>query len=312
MNEKIAVLAGGPSCEREISLISGKAVWEALSAKGFDVILIDPIGDFIQVLKESGITVVFIALHGAFGEDGTVQRMLDEENILYTGSPARVSETAFDKALAQSLFRKKEIRVPAFRALKEGQKPGLLEPLSFPVVVKPSKAGSSFGVSIVSDRGELWVALSEAYRYSDVALVEDYIRGRELTVGFLGNEPLPIVEVIVQRKFYDYEAKYRDSRTRYEFPAKLTEKEEAEVLHEAHEAYHALGCEGMGRVDIILGADGKPYVLEVNTIPGLTGKSLLPKAARSRGIEFPELCVKIIELSLKRDLSRSKAVSARI
>ena len=298
LKKRIAVLAGGPSCEREISLLSGRAVFDALYSMDLSVFMLDPGADVAQKLKKENAQMAFLALHGTFGEDGTIQRILDEAGIPYTGPGARVSEIAFDKARTQRLFREAGIPVPEFRVLTK--KDALPEWKKIPIVVKPSKAGSSVGISIVADRRDLGKALEEAFRYSDEVLAEQYIPGRELTVGFLGDEALPVVEVIAQRKFYDYEAKYGDAGTRYEFPARLGADEERTVVEAATAAYRVLGCDVMGRVDVILGEDGKPYVLEVNTIPGLTAKSLLPKAARARGIDFPDLCVRIIELSWRK------------
>ena len=297
--EKVAVMAGGPSCEREISLISGQAVLAALTAKGIPAIHLDPAEDFLRVLKKENISMVFLALHGTFGEDGTVQRLLEAEGILYTGSGVATSEAAFDKVKAQRLFQKTGVRVPEFAVVRKGEAPRLPKKLSFPVAVKPSTSGSSVGISMVMDAADYEKALVEAFRYSEEILVDRYIPGRELTVGFLGGEPLPIVEVIAQRKFYDYQAKYQDTGTRYEFPAKLTAQEARRVTEMASKATEALGCEVMARADVILGEDREPYVLETNTIPGLTGKSLLPKAALAAGIDFSALCVKILNLSLQ-------------
>jgi D-alanine-D-alanine ligase len=307
LRRRIAVLAGGPSCEREISLISGKAVFDALSGLGLPAILLDPGPDFVHRLKEENISFVFIALHGSFGEDGTVQRLLDQARIPYTGSGALASALAFDKSSAQPLFAKAGIPIPEFRILKKDQavdfKNFTLNGARGPLVVKPAKAGSSVGVHILSDPEGLRAAAEDAFLYSDTVLVERYIPGRELTVGILDGVTLPIVEVIASQKFYDYKAKYQDNRTRYEFPAKLDAAQAQKVSKAALLAYQTVGCEVMGRVDIILSLDDTPYVLEVNTIPGLTGKSLLPKAAQALGIDFPRLCVKIIELSLKKRMA---------
>ena len=298
IDEKIVILAGGPSCEREISLISGNAVHEALTAMKIPAVLLDPVGDFLQLLKKENPSIVFLALHGTFGEDGTIQKILEDEGILYTGCGIATSETAFDKSRTQSLFQKKNIRVPMMMTIGQSEPIRLPETFSFPVVVKPATSGSSVGVTILFERAGYEKAVTAAFQYSDMILVEQYIPGRELTVGFLADKPLPIVEVIAKRKFYDYEAKYKDSETQYDFPAKLSVEEARSVTEAASRAYHALGCQVMARVDIILGEDKKPYVLEVNTIPGLTHKSLLPKAASAAGIDFPELCVRILNLSL--------------
>lgn len=311
-NEKIAVLAGGSSCEREISLISGKAVVDALLAKGFDACLVDPIGDFLTGLKRDGIFFVFLALHGTFGEDGTIQSILDEAGIAYTGSGADASRKAFDKSRAQALFRGAGLVVPSFAVLKPDEKTQVPEGIAFPLVVKPATAGSSVGVSLVFEESDFKKACEEAFHYSDAVLVEQYIHGRELTVGILGEEALPIVEVVSGRVFYDYQAKYKDSTTRYEVPARLEAGVADAVTAVALKAYRLLGGEVMARADIILNeADGKPYLLEVNTIPGLTGKSLLPKAASARGIDFADLCVKILDCSWERSSSRKRCFSVK-
>jgi D-alanine-D-alanine ligase len=294
---KIVVLAGGPSCEREISLISGKAVAEALNSRGMRAVLLDPVGDFIPALKRENPSMVFLALHGSFGEDGSVQRILEAQKIPYTGSGPEASEKGFHKAKAQAIFKAAGIPVPQFQTFQKNGRVLFPDFLSLPCVVKPSSAGSSVGVSIVSSQSEFEQAVLEAFRYSDIILVEEYIRGRELTVSILGDEVLPLVEIIPQRSFYDYEAKYKDSGTRYECPAALGVSVSEELVRLAQSAYQTLGCRVMGRVDIILSKNGRPSVLEINTIPGLTGKSLLPKAAKAYGIDFPELCVRIIELS---------------
>ena len=301
--EKIAILCGGTSCEREISLVSGQAVFEAFSRLEIPAIQIDPKdGDFISTLKREAVTFAFIALHGTFGEDGTVQALLEEAQIPYTGSGIRASRNAFDKSIAQSFFQKAGIPVPSYKVLRKEDKDRRPDPIRVPFVVKPASSGSSVGVTIVTQAEDFGKALEEAFRYSDAALVEEYVAGRELTVGILGEEVLPIVEVIPGRAFYDYEAKYKDGGTRYEFPAKLDENRADRVRRLAWEAYACLGCEVMGRVDIIWGSGSGPVVLEVNTIPGLTGKSLLPKAAKARGIDFPELCVRILNLSKEKSV----------
>ncbi len=297
--KKIAVLAGGPSSEREISFLSGQCVYEALAAKGFSAVPIDPIGDFIPALKKEDISWAFLALHGAFGEDGTIQKILEKERIAYTGSSAEASLRAFDKSVAQGVLRGAGVRIPDFVTIdKEHHR--FEAPMQAPFVVKPARSGSSIGLTIVRKETMYHTALERAFEHSDVALVEEYIQGRELTVGVLGDEPLPVVEVIAAREFYDYEAKYKDNGTRYEFPAKLDAEKTREVQNLALSTYRALGARVMGRVDVMLDARGVPYVLELNTIPGLTKKSLLPKAARARGIEFGDLCVRIMELSFAK------------
>lgn len=302
-DEKIVVLAGGPSCEREVSLVSGKAVHEALCSLGLSARLLDPVGDFIQDLKKDKVSLVFIALHGTFGEDGTVQRMLEEANIPYTGPGPLASESAFHKSKSQKIFKQAQIPVPEFYVMnREDFSASPVSRLAYPVVVKPSAGGSSVGVSIIFSENDFEKACHEAFRVSDDILVERYIKGRELTVGILDDKPLPVVEIVAQRSFYDYEAKYKDSGTRYETPAKIDDSTARLLSETALRAYRALGCEVMSRADFILGEDGGIYLLEMNTIPGLTGKSLLPKAAKAAGIDFPDLCVRILEHSLKKRL----------
>ena len=306
-NERIAVLAGGTSCEREISLISGKNVFEALIAKGLNVLRVDAVGDFMTKLKEEKITLAFIALHGTFGEDGTVQRLLEKEGISYTGPGPRASELAFDKAKTQALLKQEGISVPEFTVLTGISQAKNKVPFGFPLVVKPAKAGSSVGVTILAQNEGYEEACREAFKYSDTVVVERFIAGRELTLSVLGEKPLPLVEVIAQRKFYDYEAKYKDSGTRYEVPAQLSASQAEKVTHEAMRAYEVLGCRMMSRVDVILTPEDRPYILEVNTIPGLTSKSLLPKAAAAAGIDFGALCVRILTMTI----AERKGVPAR-
>jgi D-alanine-D-alanine ligase len=257
----------------------------------------DPEGAFISELKSRNVSMVFIALHGGFGEDGTIQRMLETAGINYTGPGPACGEASFDKAKAQALFKKAGVLVPDYCVIKKNSfRPAFQK---FPIVVKPAKAGSSVGISIIHETKDMPKAIEQAFLYSDEILIEEFISGRELTVGILGDEALPVVEIIAQRDFYDFEAKYKDAGTRYEVPAQLTASQSSLVTEMALKAYRAIGGQVMSRVDIILNADNKPYVLEINTIPGLTGKSLLPKAAKAKGLDFGDLCVRILELSLQ-------------
>lgn len=298
---KIAVLSGGPSCEREISLISGSAVSQALSSKGFQVLSLDPSDtDFVSTLKKEKISLVFLALHGTFGEDGQIQQILDREGISYAGSGAVASDLAFHKDKAQKIFKENGILIPTHQVLEKNNWKNQTIAINGPWVVKPSAAGSSVGVSIVSLLNELTSACEEAFKYSQRVLVEQYIPGRELTVGILGDQALPIIEVGASKKFYDFEAKYQSNQTSYIVPAILEQATAKLVTETALLAYQALGCQVMGRADLILGKDGRVYVLELNTIPGFTPKSLLPKAAKAMGVDFPDLCVRILELSLQK------------
>ncbi len=308
MISSVAVLAGGSSSEREVSQRSGQAVHTALSGLGMSCRLVDPVDGFIDTLKKMPCDIVFIALHGQFGEDGTVQAMLEEAGLCYTGSGVEASARAFDKAKAQGVLKANGLPVPEFVVLHHPSDVKSI-PWQVPFVVKPAKGGSSVGVSIVGGASEAERACRLAFEHSDEVLVEEYIRGRELTVGILGDEALPVGEIMVQRSFYDYEAKYGNAGTRYEFPAALPERTAAELRALALKAHRVLGCEIMSRVDFMLSSSGKPFILEVNSIPGLTNKSLLPKAAMAKGIDFPTLCVKILDLSFKR--RRSKSWSGR-
>lgn len=297
-NEKIAILAGGPSCEREVSLISGRAVEEALGSRGIRTVFVDPDpdGKFVEELRREAVTAAFLALHGTFGEDGSVQTILERAEIPYTGSGPESSRLAFDKSVSQMLFRGAGLCVPDFRVLERGRE--CVSPFAFPVVVKPACAGSSVGVTIVHEKEAYSDAVAEAFRWSERVLVERFVAGRELTVGILGDRPLPVVEIVARREFYDYQAKYQNTGTEYRVPAELPEGIRRAVQEQALAAYRELGCRVMARADVMLDAAGVPYLLEVNTIPGLTGRSLLPKAAAAAGIDFPGLCVRILELSL--------------
>ncbi len=298
---KIAVLCGGRSCEREVSLVSGRAVVGALAAAGFEVISMDPADEgYLDALKRERPAIAFLALHGTYGEDGTIQRALEKAGIPYTGSGPEASERAFDKATTQTLLRQKGLPVPDFVILNSPADLSAAQSFGVPQVVKPARAGSSVGISIVQDPSDIAEACREAFRHSERVLVERYTPGRELTVGILGDEALPVGEIIPQRSFYDYQAKYGDSGTRYEFPARLSREKSDELRRLALAAHRAAGCEAMSRVDLMLSREERPYLLEINTIPGLTSKSLLPKAAGAAGIDFTGLCVKIIELSMTR------------
>lgn len=294
----IAILAGGPSCERDVSIVSGRAVEEALTSLGIRALVVDPDieGKFIAGLRAAGVDAAFLALHGTFGEDGTVQRMLEEAGIAYTGSGPEAAHLAFDKSLSQALFREKGLSIPEHRVLLSPDSGSA--PFPLPVVVKPACAGSSVGVTIVREEAQYAPAVAEAFRWSGRVLVERFIAGRELTVGIVAGCALPVVEIAAAREFYDYQAKYKSSGTEYRVPAPLADETRERVQQLALSAYRALGCRVFARADVMLDAAGEPYLLEVNTIPGLTGRSLLPKAAGAAGIDFPALCVKILELSL--------------
>ncbi len=337
---RIAVLAGGPSSERAISIKSGRAVYKALKEAGCDAIWVNLDGrgvnpvrplkahrlkyrrwhsvrhrhtrqKFEKSLKSVGglngvkriisklsPDIAFLALHGRFGEDGTVQKALEEMSLPYTGSGIKASKAALDKITAKNIFEKHGIPIPPYKVF-DRHTIKKAKDLLYPLVVKPQNEGSSIGLSIVKKEGEFAAACKTAFKYSDKIIVEQFIAGREITVGILDERALPVVEIIPGRDFYDFYAKYKDRNTEYVVPAPLARHiyKKAERLGLA--AHKALKCRDFSRVDMILGKNGKIFVLEVNTIPGLTTRSLLPKAAGSIGITFSELCIKFLELALK-------------
>lgn len=296
---KIGVLAGGPSSERRISLKSGSAVCGALNKEGLDAFFIDIRGDAKRMLGGVDMDAAFIALHGGFGEDGTIQRILERRGIPYTGSGPEASRLALDKLASRRIFKKVGLCVPRYKALsiKERFK-GIT--LNMPCVVKPQKEGSSIGLSVVMDAGDMDAALRKAFCFGDKAIIEEFIEGRELTVGILDERPLPVVEIRPEGKCYDYYAKYKSPATRYLIPAPVGKIFFKEAQNAGLKAHRALGCRTFSRVDMILGRDGRVYVLEVNTIPGLTSRSLLPKAAEAAGIDFSSLCKRILKGAFRR------------
>ncbi len=299
MNGPIGVLCGGPSAEREISLRSGRAIQEALSSERLPSLLLELSQERRRIpgeLKSSGIGIAFIALHGAFGEDGTIQALLEQLEIPYTGSRVEACRYAMDKVSARKRWMAAGFPVPrgivaepinaAARAQK-GQMP-------YPWVVKPTAQGSSLGMSIVDREEQLPQAVEEAGRYGEQILIEEYLPGPELTVGILEDRPLPVIQVAPKRRFYDFQAKYTPGMTEYRVPAPLPDPVRRKVQHLALAAHEALGCRSFSRADLILTADRGPVLLEINVIPGMTATSLLPKAAAAVGIGFPELCRRML------------------
>jgi D-alanine-D-alanine ligase len=296
---KIAVLMGGPSAEREVSLRSGNAVAKALTAVGAEVVPMDIPGAGFAIPADAD--VAFLAVHGTFGEDGTLQRILEDNGIAYTGSDSKASAIAFDKIAAKETFLAAGIPTPAYEAFEPGHVPERrLARLGYPLVVKPSRQGSSVGISIVAGEAELAGACGVAGRHDRRLLAEQYISGRELTVGILDGQALPVIEIRPSRDFFTYEAKYTKGETDYFVPAALDRDIESETKSLALRAHESLGCRDYSRVDLMLSAHGELFVLEVNTIPGFTETSLLPKAARAAGIEFPDLCARLVQLALAR------------
>jgi D-alanine-D-alanine ligase len=295
----IGVLAGGLSSERQISLRSGRAIYEALKARGYNVKFLDIFDDVYDTIKKSGIEVAFLALHGRFGEDGTIQAMLERLGIPYTGSGVKASRLALDKVASKRVFEKRKIPVPRYKVLRSAAIPGGLSRLGWPIVVKPQREGSSIGLSIAHDARSLKEAIEKALKYDDKILLEEYIDGRELTVGILGSRPLPVIEIVSAENVYDTHAKYKDSRTRYLVPAPLTRPISRRAQRLALAAHTALGCRGFSRIDMRMDKRHNIFVLEANSIPGMTERSLLPKAAKAAGMEFGKLCAKLLKLALR-------------
>lgn len=296
---KIAVLMGGPSTERDVSLRSGTAVVNALMLTGAKVVPID--------IQEAAFTmprdvdVVFVSLHGTFGEDGTLQQMLEDGGIAYTGSGPEASARAFDKIAAKQTFQAASISTPAYEVFdRTDTDVHRLAPLGFPLVVKPARQGSSVGISIVQEEAQLEEACQIAWHYDEHLLVEQFIRGRELTVGIFDGRALPVVEIRPKHEFFTYEAKYTKGQTDYLVPAPLDKNVEFQAKALALRAHDCLGCRDFSRVDLMLSERGELFVLEVNTIPGFTETSLVPKAARAAGIGFTDLCARLVQMALAR------------
>jgi len=305
---RIGVLLGGQSAEREISLKTGRAVHRALLRLGYDAVPIDVDALFLQQLRDKKVEFAFVALHGPGGEDGTIQGLLEMVGIPYTGSGVRASAIAMHKVTAKDLLDYHGIRVPPGTVVRSGHrgKASRVPPagLKWPVVVKPAAQGSTFGVSIVRQASEWQAALRHAHKYDQEAVVEAYIAGREITVSVLGgsSEPLalPAIEIQAPGGFFDYAAKYEKGRTTYLCPAPLPAKVSRLVEDLAVRTYQLLGCQGAARVDFRVTERGRPFVLEINTVPGMTETSLLPMAAAKAGIAYDSLTERILHSALRR------------
>jgi len=336
---KIALLCGGISPERDISLASGNNVARALRSKGYDVCVIDPAygleqpdeekifsfsikseapktnnrGDFsqrsyIEAVHNaipSDTSLVFVALHGTWGEDGKIQALLEFRGLPYTGSGVLSSALAMDKLVSKWIFNECGIPTPPWITLRrnydiEAVKREIDRHFGYPVVVKPINQGSTVGMAIVQEESQLTDGLMIAFRFSDTLILEMYIPGREITVSILNSEALPVIEICPKDGYYDYKNKYIAGMTDYLVPAPLGENEAKHIQALAEKAFSVLGCKGFGRVDFRLNNAGEAYCLEANTIPGLTNTSLVPKAARAIGIEFDELCDRIVQHALQR------------
>ena len=306
--KKIVVVMGGPSTEAEVSRRSGTAILEALKAKGYNAegLELNP-ATFANDIKASGAEFVFNALHGKFGEDGIIQGTLEMMGIPYTGSGVMAAAVTMDKVATKRFFMAEGIPTPKahtyfrYEFKKRSLTDEILQEFGVPVVVKASSQGSSIGVVIVEKAEELEAALEEAFRYDREVLVEEFIKGRELTVAVWGNEEkqeaLPIIEITTVTGRYDYVTKYKVGASTHIIPAPVPEEVTKKVKEIAIRAFAVCGCSGMARVDFMLGEDNQPYAIEVNTIPGMTETSLVPDAGRAAGIEFPELCARILAMA---------------
>jgi D-alanine-D-alanine ligase len=332
MTLRIAVLMGGTSSERDVSLASGIRITEALRARGHDVVAVDTVSGLLtaadeQRLLQGGVVktippdtkslvrmnaamqgtlralpkadVLFLALHGGQGEDGTLQALLDLTGVPYTGSGHLASALAMDKDLSKHLFRAAGVPTADW-LMAPATADQVAAALGFPVIVKPSKQGSTVGLNIVKTPDALQPAIDEAREHDDEVMIEQFIAGRELTVGVLGNETLPVGEIIPKHEIYDYECKYTPGMAVEEFPARLTAEETKTVQSLARKAFDALKLRGYARIDFRMSTDGIFYCLEANTLPGMTQTSLIPQAAAAAGISFPELCDRIVQLALDR------------
>lgn len=295
---KVAVLLGGRSAEREISLQSGQAVLGALRGGGVDAYPFDPAEQVLEELLRQGFNRAFIALHGRFGEDGTVQGALEWMGLPYTGSGVMASALAMDKWRTKLVWQAVGINSPRYVLLQASSNfEEVAETLGLPLIVKPVREGSTIGLSKVQRKQDLAEAYQLAAQHDALVLAEEFIAGKELTVAILGETPLPIVRIEIAGELYDYQAKYFSNDTQYFCPSGLPDALESAIQAQALQAYQVLGCQGWGRVDLILNQRGQFYFLEANTSPGMTSHSLVPMAARTAGISFEDLVMRILERS---------------
>ncbi len=295
---KVAVLMGGPSAEREISLISGNAVLGALRSKGVDAHAFDPSERGIFELAGEGFRRVFIALHGRFGEDGTVQGALEVMRIPYTGSGVMASALAMDKWRTKLVWQAAGIPTPRFAMAKATTDwDRVARTLGLPVIVKPAREGSTIGLTKVVAPGDFPAAYREAAKYDELVIAEEFVAGQELTASLLGDNALPLVRIEAPQGNYDYQNKYFTDETKYYCPSGVRADLEDEIREVALRSFRVLGCRGWGRADVMLRADGSYSFLEMNTSPGMTGHSLVPIAARAAGLGYADLCVRILEMA---------------
>lgn len=311
MKKRVALIYGGRSAEREISLFTGRQVSSALVEKGFQVTPLDLDDNTVTALAEARPDVVFIALHGKYGEDGCLQGLLDILGLPYVGSGVLASALAMNKAISKRLFRLEGLLCPkdvlvSSHALRKDGLQGVIgqitKGLDYPMVIKPNKQGSTIGLTVVRSSEDLESAVLNAFKYDDEVLVEEYISGTDITVGVLGNEEpqaLPVIEIRSVTGLYDYEAKYTPGMSEHIIPAQIGAHAYEAAQESALKAHKALGCRGISRSDLIVTPGDEVYILELNTIPGMTRTSLIPDAAKAAGMEFPDLVAFLVELALE-------------
>ena len=301
-NSKIGVLMGGLSSEREVSLATGNAILNALMEKGYHAITIDVDRDVAKKIHDNAIGVAFNALHGKFGEDGAIQGLLEIMGIPYTGSGILASALGMNKTMSKQVFKSWGLNVGPYEVIYQSTEKKIKDAfkgIKFPAVVKPHAEGSSVGVSLVFKHEDAEPAVDLAFKYSNEILIEKFIEGKEVQVGILGDKALGAIEIKPKRAFYDYTAKYEIGMSEHFFPARIPDSVYKKTLQAGLIAHRAIGCRGYSRVDFMIDEYGVPYILEVNTLPGMTSTSLLPEIARGVGISFSELVEEILRLSIK-------------
>jgi D-alanine-D-alanine ligase len=294
-DKTIGVLMGGLSPEREVSIVTGNSIIEALNRKGLNALPVQVDHEIWKTLQSNPIDLAFIALHGTFGEDGCIQGLLEYFKIPYTGPGVMGSALAYDKLKSKEIFKSNKIPTADYEVFYKRTSEKTGRTLDFPVVVKPTNQGSSLGISIVKNENEWKPALKTAFTYSDEVIAEKFIEGKLLAIGMQEMEPMPIVHIRPKSGFYDYEAKYTSGKTEYICPADLEKNEADRCRKIAQQVFHVLRGRGFPRVDVILDNEGIPFVLEMNTVPGMTPTSLLPMAAQKMGLGFDDLVVEIIK-----------------
>lgn len=321
-DKRIGVLMGGRSSEREVSLRTGQAVYQSLLRGGYDAVAVDVTARLPQDLNDHAVTVAFLSLHGPGGEDGSIQGFLETIGMPYTGSGIQASAVGMHKVVTKTVLAAHAIPVPPGTVVQRGQAPSLAKvlkaaKLTLPVVVKPASQGSTIGVTIVRRPSQWKGAVALAHRYDPDAMVEAFIPGHEVTVGILGSPDgtltvLPAVEIVAPDGFYDFSAKYQKGKTRYLCPAPLPAKIIRQIGELARRTFQVLGCDGAARVDFRITPKGRPYVLEINTVPGMTETSLLPMAAAQAGIDYDQLVVRILQSALARTKQVVQAVTKEL